>query len=301
VTQTAIAYRRVINTTSCSYQFKEIARFDDQFNNHAPNDIAYIYGNNGRFIYISDDNIEGLGGIHILKVNSDETSVVYQSFVLLPLASVMRVLSSPSADRSYIAVLGGNKPNDITIVDPSTPDLNIVFNMTLFDGAIGEPQSLCSDAQSKWLIVPDSSPFDANLLQSLEVVWPSASSQPPSLRLSTQVALQETTGVIISLDGKTILASQFSQNIVTWLSFDSATGNMTTGDSVPHMGLADRSVQVNRADDATKGLILISSVTDIVTFRFTTPSGLKRITTYSFPDAIESLIGDISVTGNDYT
>jgi hypothetical protein len=306
ITQTVIAYRRVVNSTSCSYSFQEIGRFDEQFNDRAPNDIVFLYTNKGgNMVYVSDTNIAGQGGVHMLKINSDETAISYIKWISLPLASIMRVLSSPKADRPYLAILGGYKPADITIVDASSSSsLSIVANLTIWTGGgMGQAQSLSVDPTSRWLLVPDSSPFDNNLLSSIEVVWPSSPSQPPSMRVASQVAITETTGVAFSVHSTDIITSRFSQNRVTYLAMDISTGNLTIGDDILHVGLADRTVFVNGGNEETRGLILVSSVTDIVVMKFKTKGtgGLDRIATYSFPDAIEWLVGDVSVQGNDFT
>lgn len=263
-------------------------RIIDVFATRAIADLSF--SPDGTRAYITDENIEGEGGVHVLTVDPG-CDAQYKGWIDLHHASSIAVLPGGA----HAAVMAGpsyNDDHDIAFLDLASETVAARYDR--FSDFVDD-YSIAVHPDGGSMVVPNASMFSdlANTVTVLGLSYETGTPVPTVLQVLEDVA--EPTDVRYSSAGDKLLVTNFSDNTVRWFTVDGA-GLLSEGGTITSVPLADRTSALSRGPN--DGLILVSAVTRLVTLRFT-EAGMIREATLDLAEGLESgipvMIGDVAI------
>jgi DNA-binding beta-propeller fold protein YncE len=246
-----------------------------------PHDVAF--SGDGRKAYVSDFDIEGKGGVHVLDV-APGCGVSYSKKIPLAVPTALQVLPGDA----HAIVIGGKDPLDVAVLDLTAGTVAAQYD--LFSDFV-DAQSIGLSPDAKRLLVPNASPFSSLADQVTVLSLTTAGGVPVPAVQMVMANVPEPSGVAYSPDGTKALVTNFSKNRATWLDV-AAGGSISLGGTVTGIPLADRVSTLRRGPNA--GLVLVTAVTDIHLLQF----GASSVTSkgkVSLGSGNGAIAGDVAV------
>lgn len=252
----------------------------EQFSLRNPSDV--VFSHDGSRAYVTDFNIEGEGGVHVLRVEPG-CDAEYDTWWSLPLAQVMVVLPG---DR-YAFVVGGQNPNDSAVVDLQTGAVTPYDLFSDFVSAYGVALS----PDGTLAAVPNASLY-SDLANTVATVRLAEGPEGPSpVLVDILENVKEPSDIHFDETGAHLAVTTFTGNSVDQLAL-AEDGTLSTGGSVGSISLADRIAGVHRGPLADR--FLVTAVTAIHVLRFT-EDGIVQDSVLPLGEGSENMCGDIAV------
>ncbi|MGC9044749.1 MAG: hypothetical protein ACP5KG_12945, partial [Myxococcota bacterium] len=179
---------------------KEFAEFSGE------NPEYIVFKRDGSKAFVVDFNIEGEGGIHIIKRENEDW--IYEKEVMLALPKAMVILP----DDRYAIIVGGKDPEDMAIMDIEREE--IVAKSDIFSDFV-DSLGLDVTSDGRYLVVPNSSPY-SEIGNTLSIVEVDYSTDIPSLVLKQIVSnINEPSASLFTSDNKYLVVTNFSKNYTT--------------------------------------------------------------------------------------
>ncbi len=262
----------------------EIVNELKEFAFRAVDDVAFSL--DGTRAYVTDNNVVGEGGVHVLAVNPG-CNASYVSWIDLHHASSIAMLPGGL----HAAVMAGpvwNDTKDLAFLDLESGTVaGQTSNFSDFVSAF----SLGVPPDGRTLVVPNASAFSelADTLTVMSLTLTNGVPVPAIQQVVTDV--YQPTELIFSPDGTKMLATTFDGDSVRWFHV-AEDGDLSDGGNVTGIGLADRADMLRRGPLA--GYVVVSSVTDVARLRFTA-TGLEKMPKLALGEGSDKICGDIAI------
>jgi len=248
---------------------------------------SLAFAPDGAHAYVTDGNIQGEGGVHVLDIVPGCTAT-YGRWIDLHHSSAIAMLPGGA----YAAVMAGPVYNDdrsLAFVDLAAE--GVAGHHVLF-GDFVSAYTIGVHPGGRYLAVPNSSMF-SDLANTLTVVTltaaPGAAPQPAITQVVEDV--ETPTEVIYSPEGDRVLVTSFEGDRVRWWDVG-GDGSLSGGGTITSVPLADRADMLRRGPN--EGLVLVTAVTEVQTLRWTA-DGLVRDARLDLGEGSEHIVQDVAI------
>ncbi len=253
-----------------------------QFNEFSMQNPEYIaFSRDGKKAFVSDFDIEGEGGIHVIKRDGDDW--VYKKEILLALPKSLVVLP----DDRYAVVSGGEDPYDTAVLDIEQEQ--ILSKSDLFNDFV-DALGIDVTSDGRYVVIPNSSPYSelGNTLSVLEVDY--SSGLPVLSLISTLPNVNEPSASLFTTDGKYLVVTNFSKNYSSL--FNLSEGKLTLINKVTSMSLADTMTVIRKGN--FRDYFFVNALSDIHILKIQ-GGQLLRLIKFPLGSGSENMLGDIDI------
>ncbi|MCX7957851.1 MAG: hypothetical protein N3B13_02280 [Deltaproteobacteria bacterium] len=268
----------VVLEKNISGKYMKVKQFDE-FSMQNPEYL--VFQRNGERVFVSDFDIEGNGGIHIIRRKGNDW--VYQKEISIALPKAMVVLP----DDRYLVAVAGKEPYDMAVIDMT--EEKVVSEKDIFDDFV-DALGIDVTPDGKYLIIPNSSPYSnlGNTLSVLEIDY--SEGVPAFIKRGTLPNVNEPSASLFTTDGKYAVVTNFSKNYTSLFSFVNAGLNLIN--RVTSMPLADTMTMIKRGN--FRDYFFVNALSDIHILKIQNGQ-LTRVQKLVLGDGSSNMLGDIDI------
>ncbi|MCX7943163.1 MAG: hypothetical protein N2746_01455 [Deltaproteobacteria bacterium] len=253
-----------------------------QFNEFSMQNPEYLaFNTNSTKVFVSDFDVEGNGGIHIIEKSGGNWA--YKKEINIALPKAIAVLP----DGRFLVAVAGKEPYDIAVID--TFEEKIYSQSDVFSDFV-DALGIDVTKDGRYVVIPNASPY-SELGNTLSILQVSYSNGFPTLSLKNILSdINEPSATLFSADSKYLVVTNFSKNYTSLFSF--IDGSLNFVNRITSMPLADTMSMIRKGD--FKDYFFVNALSDIHVLKIHNGQ-LVRVTKFALGSGSDNMLGDIDI------